>query len=99
MLLTSKMTVQSMIVEGIEFSDNTGEFSYSDEELQICLPEQILFSNRGQAVNEKNRIFRMIHDWSKKQLESTDEMFSVRKSVVNNEGKCSGYRKNRRKDC
>lgn len=81
MLLTCDMSVRSMIISNIELSENTGEFSYCDDELEICLPEQILFKDHKSAVNERTRILKMIHDWSKNKLESSDEMFSVRNSV------------------
>lgn len=90
MLLTSDIIVGSMIVNSVGFSENTGEFSYYDDELAICLPEQILFKDRKGAVNERTRIFKMIHDWSKSKLESSNEMFSVRKFVD---------RKDKRPDC
>jgi hypothetical protein len=80
-LLTSDICVKSMVVNNIGFSENTGEFTYCDEDLEICLPEQILFRDRKHAVNERTRILKMIHDWSKSKLESSNEMFAVRKSV------------------
>lgn len=91
MLLTSDIVIGSMIANNVGFSENTGEFSYYDDELEICLPEQILFKDRKSAVNERTRIFKMIHDWSKNKLESSNEMFSVRK-LVDRKNKCPDNR-------
>jgi len=79
-LLTSEILIRSMVVECIDRSENTGEFVYLDDELEICLPEQVLYANRKDADREHKRILRMIRDWATAQLETKNEMFSVRRN-------------------
>ena len=79
-LVTSRILVQSMVVESIERSENTGEFVYLDDELEICLPEQILYSSRPEAKREQTRILKMVRDWAIAQLETNNEMFSMRRN-------------------
>ena len=79
-LLVSKILIRSMVVESIERSENTGEFVYLDVEQEVCLPEQVLYSNRKDAQREKTRILRMIKDWATAQLDYKNEMFSMRRS-------------------
>lgn len=79
MLLTGEIVLRSMVIESIERSENTGEFIYYDDELQVCLPEQVLYLDRRGADRERTRILRMIRDWATAQLEAKNEMFSMRK--------------------
>lgn len=79
-LLVSKILIRSIVVESIERSENTGEFVYLDIEQEICLPEQVLYSNRKDAQREKTRVLKMIKDWATAQLDSKNEMFSMRRS-------------------
>lgn len=79
-LLTSNISVQSMVVENIERSENTGEFVYYDEVLEVIIPEQIAYIKRKDAQREKTRILRMIIDWATAQLEPKNEMFTLRRT-------------------
>jgi len=89
-LVTSRILVQSMVVESIERSENTGEFVYLDNDLEVCLPEQVLYSTRREASREQTRILKMVRDWAIAQLETNNEMFSMRRN--------SKKQQNRRRD-
>lgn len=78
-LLVSKILIRSMVIEGIERSENTGEFIFSDFDQEVSLPEQVLYADRKDAQREKTRILKMIRDWVTAQLDTDNEMFSMRR--------------------
>jgi len=62
-LLRSKLVVEPFIINEIIRSRNTGEFLYANDD-EEWMPESCLFDTDIAANRERNRIKKMINNWS-----------------------------------